>query len=296
MNWLPFWQKAVDYMEAHLLEKINYEDVAKEVNMSCYAFHRTFSLLAGMTANEYIRNRRLSLAGQELFWKDEKVIDVAFKYGYETPESFTKAFSRFHGVPPKKAKEKGCQLRLFNPLMIKVIMEGGTVMDYRIEKCGARKFIALVRPFANENMNEEQNNEVAVFWQECNEKHLVEKIRNLRPDGKKDLYGLCSPTVGNEKTYDYGIGIIVDDETEPFDEKELIEDGFTVWDIQSATYVVFSCYGQDGKCISDMWTRFYKEFLPQSGYEQADGTDYEIYFEKGEPGLFCEIWIPVVKE
>ncbi|AQS05560.1 helix-turn-helix transcriptional regulator [Clostridium beijerinckii] len=127
-------QSAIDYMESHLLEKINYENVAKEVHMSCYNFHRIFSLMAGITANEYIRNRKLSLAGQELQLTDSKIIDVAFKYGYETPESFAKAFSRFHGVSPKLAKRKGTQLCLFNPLAIKIILEGVTLRIIELKK------------------------------------------------------------------------------------------------------------------------------------------------------------------
>ncbi|BBF43609.1 transcriptional regulator, AraC family [Lachnospiraceae bacterium KM106-2] len=296
MEWVILLQRAIDFMEDHLLEEINYEDVAKEVHMSNYNFHRTFSLMAGMTANEYIRNRRLSLAGQELQMSDDKIIDVAYKYGYETPESFAKAFSRFHGVSPRMAKRKGTQLCMFNRLVIKLTLEGGRLMDYRMEEVGTKKFIARVRAFRNEIMNEEENHEIPDFWGECHEKHLVETIRDLRPDGKKDLYGLCSPTKANETTFDYGIGILVDDDTKMADEKALLKEGYRTWTVEPGTYVVFQCYGEDGGCISEMWKRFFTEFLPQSQYEQSEKTDYEIYFEKGEPGLFCELWIPVEKK
>ena len=95
MKSIQLLQQAINYMEKYLLEDINYEDVAKNVYMSSYDFHRTFSIMAGMTANEYIRSRRLSLAGQELQSTDISVIDAAYKYGYDTPESFSKAFSAF---------------------------------------------------------------------------------------------------------------------------------------------------------------------------------------------------------
>lgn len=111
MAWIEMLQQAINYMEDHLMDDINYEDVADMVYMSSYEFHRTFSIMAGMTANAYIRNRRLSLAGVELMETDEKVIDVALKYGYDTPESFTKAFTRFHGVSPKHAKKQGTKNR-----------------------------------------------------------------------------------------------------------------------------------------------------------------------------------------
>ncbi|RII32947.1 AraC family transcriptional regulator [Clostridium chromiireducens] len=286
-------QGAIDYMESHLLEKVNYEDVAKEVYMSCYNFHRIFSLMAGMTANEYIRNRRLSLAGQELQLTDSKIIEVAYKFGYETPESFAKAFSRFHGVSPKLAKRKGTQLCLFNPLAIKIILEGGSTMNYRIEETCKQRFIAKVRAFSNEIINEAGNHDIPDFWGECNKEHLVDEIRNMRRDGKKDLYGLCSPTKENEITFDYGIGVIIDEDTNLDNEEAILKKGYRIWEVDSATYVVFKCYGNNGDCISEMWSRFFKEFLPQSDYEQTEDTDYEIYPEEGEPGLFCELWIPI---
>lgn len=128
MEWIAAMQQAITYMEEHLMEEINYEDVAKHVHTSNYEFHRAFSFLTGMTANTYIRNRRLSLAGREIVETDTKITDIALKYGYETPESFTKAFTRFHGIAPKFAREESAKLLLFNPLVIKITVEGGKSM------------------------------------------------------------------------------------------------------------------------------------------------------------------------
>lgn len=293
MEWLLQLQNAVNYMEKHLLEKINYENAAKSVFMSSYNFHRTFSLMAGITANEYIRNRRLSLAAQELQETDISVIDAAFKYGYETPESFSKAFSRFHGVTPKQAKSKGTPLRMFNPLVIKIIMEGGVVLDYRITKKEKQSFIAVTRAFPNEIINDEGDHSISDFCGECYEKKLIEPLRQLRPDGKRDLYGLCNPLRDYEDSFEYGIGVIIDDETDISKKAELIENGYAIWETESTEYVVLKCMGGDGDSISEMWSRFYKEFLPQTNYKQTELTDFEIYFEKGEEGVFCELWIPI---
>ncbi len=296
MEWIKLLQMAINYMEEQILEDINYEDVARKVCMSSYSFHRTFSLMAEMTANTYIRNRRLSLAGQELQTSDLSVIDAAYKYGYETPESFSKAFSRFHGVTPKQAKIKGTSLRLFNPLVIKITLEGGSIMDYRIERRGKQKFIARVRAFSNEIINDESDHSIPDFWTECQEKESVEVIRNIRPEGKRNLYGLCSPTTKDSTTFNYGIGVIVDDETDELDLDTLLPQGFTIWETEPIEYVVFKCMGNDGKCISQMWSYFFKEFISNTKYEQTEDTDYEIYFENGEPGMFCELWIPVVEK
>ena len=296
MEWIAAIQQAITYMEEHLMEKINYEDVAKHVHTSCYEFHRAFSFLSGMTVNTYIRNRRLSLAGREIVETDAKITDIALKYGYETPESFTKAFTRFHGVAPKFAREESAKLVLFNPLVIKISVEGGKSMDYRIVQTKEQKFIALVRNFRNEIINDETNHDIPDFWKECHNKNLVEVIYNLRPEGKRDLYGLCSPTQKGEDMFKYGIGVLIDEETMDFDTDEMKKAGYCIWDVKPGTYVVFDCIGENGNCIGDTWAKFYKEFLPQMGYETEEATDYEIYFEKGRKGLFCELWIPVRKK
>lgn len=288
-------QQAINYMEEHIYEDINYADVAKSIHMSSYNFHRTFSFIAGMTANEYIRNRRLTLAAQELQTTDLSVIDAAYKYGYESPESFSKAFSRFHGSTPKQAKKPGAKLHLFNPLVIKITMEGGSIMDYRMEHREPQEFLAMVRAFSNEIINDEKYHSIPDFWTECYDKNLVEPMKQLRKEGKRDIYGLCSPTKENETHFDYGIGVIIDGDTDPTGVKKLLDNGYSLWKSAAADYAVFQCLGTDGDCISEMWSKFYKEFSPQTGYVQTDDTDYEIYFEKGKEGLFCELWIPVKK-
>lgn len=288
-------QQAISYMEAHILEDINYTDVAKSIRMSNYNFHRTFSFITGMTANEYIRNRRLTLAAQELLTTNLSVIDAAYKYGYESPESFSKAFSRFHGSTPKQAKKPGAKLHLFNPLVIKIITEGGSIMDYRMEHRKQQQFIALVRAFPSANINDENDHSIPDFWTECYDKNLIEPMKQLRKEGKRDIYGLCSPTRENETHFDYGIGVIVDEDTDSAGVKKLLEKGYSLWDTTPADYAVFKCIGSDGDCIGEVWSKFYKEFSPQTGYTQTDDTDYEIYFEKGEDGLFCELWVPVEK-
>lgn len=286
-------QQAICYLEEHIYEDISYAEVAESVHMSSYNFHRAFSFIVGMTANEYLRKRRLTLAARELQTTDISVIDAAYKYGYDSPESFSKAFSRFHGSTPKQAKQKGTRLHLFNPLVIKITLEGGSVMDYRIEHRESQRFIALVRAFPNEISNDENDHSIPDFWTECHEKNLVEAIRSLRAEGKRDLYGLCSPVRDSETHFNYGIGIVIDEDTDVTDLEQFTKSGYTLWETEPADYAVFKCFGSDGDCLGEMWSKFFKEFVPQTGYMQTDGTDYEIYFEKGESGLFCELWIPV---
>ncbi|MBE6759561.1 MAG: AraC family transcriptional regulator [Ruminococcaceae bacterium] len=296
MEWINQLQEAVGFMEAHLLEDINYEDVARWVHMSGYSFHRTFSLMSGMTANEYIRCRRLSLAAQELQQTDISVIDAALKYGYETPESFSKAFSRFHGSTPRQAKSGGAPLRIFNPLVIRITLEGGTAMDYRIVKEEKQAFLALVRSFPCSIINDDSDHSIPDFWGENETQAMIGKLVQLRSKGRRDIYGLCSPKRDDDDTFRYGIGILVDGETDADGVEQLLAQGCTLWETEPAEYVVFKCMGNDGDCISETWAHFFREFLPGSGYDQTELTDYEIYRDQGEEGLFCELWIPVAKK
>ena len=105
MDWIRTINNAIEYMESHLTEEITLADIARHVNLSAFHFQRAFSLLTEMSPAEYLRKRRLSQAGADLAGGEEKVIDVAMKYCYDSPESFTKAFTRFHGVSPMQVKK-----------------------------------------------------------------------------------------------------------------------------------------------------------------------------------------------
>ncbi|NLG04838.1 MAG: helix-turn-helix domain-containing protein, partial [Clostridia bacterium] len=124
MDWITGIQRAVDYVEAHITESIEYEEVAKQAYSSSFHFQRVFSILCGYTLGDYIRMRRLSLAGNELAATGSRVLDVAIKYGYDTSESFSRAFSKFHGVTPTQARHDGAELKSFSPLFVKLILDG----------------------------------------------------------------------------------------------------------------------------------------------------------------------------
>ena len=134
MEWVKGLQKAIDYIEDHITEDIDYAEIAKQAYSSSFHFQRVFHIICGYSIGEYIRNRRLSLAGTDLSSGNEKVIDIALKYGYSSPESFSRAFTKFHGITPVQAKSEKLTLKSFSRVSVKIILEGGTTMDYRIEK------------------------------------------------------------------------------------------------------------------------------------------------------------------
>ena len=117
MEWLASIRAAIDYMEKHLEDSISAQDVADQVYLSPFFLQRGFLLMTGCGIGEYIRNRRLYQAALDLRETEDRVIDIAFRYCYETPESFTKAFSRFHGVTPSQVRD-GAAVKVFLPLTI----------------------------------------------------------------------------------------------------------------------------------------------------------------------------------
>ncbi len=283
MDMIKSLQQAVEYIEKHLLEDITYSDVAKHLHLSNYHFHKTFSLIMGMTVGEYIRKRRLSMAGEELAMSDKKVIDAAFKYGYETPESFTKAFTRFHNITPRAIKTKGGKLKQFNPLIIKISVEGGEVMDYRLEKQEGFKLLAKVKEFSNDSSFEKDNNEIAEFWKKSQEDGTFDTL--YRDSDNHDMYGVCGPISKDSKSFKYGIGVRY--------EKDEVPENYEIWKVEPAQWAVFKCVGENPSCIGTTWEKIFKEFLPGSKYEMLEQTDFELYSGDFEEGCFCEIWIPV---
>lgn len=273
-------------MEEHLLENIGYEDVARRLFMSSHHFHRLFRMITGITANEYMRNRKLSLAGQELTLSNQRVIDVALKYGYESPESFAKAFSRFHGVSPQAAKRSGSRLQSFGRLVIKIKLEGGTGMEYRIVEREEFELLAKVQAFRNEAVSEEGNAEIPGFWTQCDRDGVFDVLR--RHTANHDVYGVCAPISKESTHFDYGIGMVYDGGDVP--------EGFRVLRVAPKLWAAFKCVGTDGDCIAETWDRIFREFLPGAGYNLLDDVDFELYPADSDAGCFCEIWIPVERK
>lgn len=120
-------------------------------------------------------------------------------------------------------------------------------------------------------------------------------MQAIRPEGKRDRYGLCTPLKDSEMHFNYGIGIVLNEDTDPKELERFIKNGYSIWKTEPVNYAVFQCFGSDGNCLGETWKKFFNEFVPQTGYMQTDDTDYEIYFDNGESGLFCELWIPVKK-
>ena len=151
MNYIKEMQKAIDYIEINLDKDINFENIAKEVGMSSFYFHRIFTALIGVSPTAYIRNRRLTVAAQEISKNNENILDIALKYGFESHEVFSRAFKNFHGVVPKMAKTDGNELKNFSKVNLDIEVNTNSILSYRIESRDSIKVSAFFRKFNIEN-------------------------------------------------------------------------------------------------------------------------------------------------
>lgn len=268
-DWTEGIQKAVKYIEDNLTEELDVADIAAAAYVSPFYFQKIFNVLCGFTLGEYIRNRRLSLAAEELSSLDVKVIDVAMKYGYDSPDSFARAFTKFHGISPSAAKEKGAKIRSFAPVRIKLTLKGGSIMDYRIVEKASFTIMGKCRRFSADT----SYTEIPKFWQEHYENGGGEVIRGM--------FGACVDSDG--KSFDYYIA----DLYSPFGD---IPEGCTTYTFSEGMWAVFPYEGECPKALQDVNTKIWSEWLPNcKEYKMRGNYNIEAYFapDKGE------IWVPV---
>lgn len=289
MDWITGIQNAINYIENHLTEEIDYDKAAAEAACSSFYFQRIFSILCDIPLSEYIRNRRLTLAGNELNASNAKVLDIALKYGYESPESFARAFSKFHGTTPSEAKKSGSKLKSFSRLSVKITMSGGSVMDYKIVEKEAFEILEKVEAHSIEN--ETNAKSIPDFWTRSHNDGTVKTLFENATDNTF-IFGVCyGNNSDSAKTFNYSIGATCDENT-------IVPKGFRKNTIPARTWAVFECKGAMPKAIQDMWHKITAEFFPTSGYEPTYEMDIEAYTEgdMSSENYRSEIWIPVVRK
>ena len=300
MDWITGIQNAVNYIEDNITEKLDYEQIAKESFSSSFHFQRVFSILCGYTLGEYIRNRRLSLAGTELARGKEKVIDIAYKYGYDTPESFSKAFQKFHGVTPSQARGSGASLKSFSRLSIKISLEGGSIMNYRIEEKPAMLLTGYKRRFSGDPSDKKnqdhyfacENRVLQYILEGMAKEHEVtyQVLTHFDPEGY-DFYFAYQLPGWALKDFEEDLG----DMAKQYEHLQIPAGQYLVCETVRCEYPTAL---QD-----DLRRKVVSEWLPGSGYELRDAPEIGVihwFWEEGNDELnhsrYCELWIPIAKK
>ncbi len=296
MEWLSAIRVAIDYMEKHLTDDISAQDVALQVYLSPFFLQRGFSLMTGYGIGEYLRNRRLYQAALDLQRTDEKVIDIALRYCYETPESFTKAFSRFHGATPTQVRD-GATVNVFLPLTIKLSIQGGYQMEYKITPMFPFKVIGFQKVFDNETAYAE----IPKFWDEICEKYAFNVYAGNAPanpyeqalmDNCIGEYGVCIDDIGGGKFRYLVAGKYTGGD---------VPEGMTVYEFPRSDWAVFDCIGPIPEALQTVNTRIFSEWLPGNLYYELCGNASVEWYdcingEKSDPDYHSAIWIPVRKK
>lgn len=286
MSWVESMQKAIDYIESHLLEPITMEDIASQAHVSAFHFQRLFTILTDVSVGEYIRRRKMTLAAHELTTTDCKIIDLAYKYGYDTPESFSKAFRKQHGVTPSEVRKGSGTIQSYNRLAIQVNLKGASPMNYRIVERSGIRVVGVKRDIPCDAEGGSPSQGVAAFWQEVNENGTVGQLIQLLNGEIKGPLGVTCNYDSERNTVEYWIGVESSDDA---------PNGFSVTELPSAKWVVFEVIGPVSTAMPSAWRRIYSEWFPSNGYEPADKPPLEVYTDPNplSENATNEIWVAI---
>ena len=279
MNIIKLFNDTVNYIETVLDGEIDEKKISSLSGYSYPMFSRLFSMLTEITLSEYIRTRRLTEAAIDLRDTDEKIIDIAMKYGYESPDAFGAAFKKFHGFTPSEVKE-GKPFKLVSKIQLALSVKGGRSMDIKIEKKQAFK----VAGYNEQDINSSLCPNV---WDKLYGKYSHEELAGL---GKGESVGVCHD-VGSPDRINYMAGYITTDIEKAKDM------GLEVLEVDEAEYAVVNLTGKVPECIHARLKYLMEVFFPEHGYIHSGKPDVEYYF-KGDmhsPDYKMELWVPVVK-
>ncbi len=282
MEWIERLNRAISYIEAHITEEPDYEQLAKIACCSTYHFQRMFNYMAGMSLTEYIRRRRMSLAAVDLRGSDEKIIDLALKYGYSSPTAFNRAFQSIHGISPSAARKGGVTIKSYPPICFKITIKGVEEMNYRIEQREAFRIVGISHPLHQEI--EKNFSIVPQMWGKAATDGTIPALAALMDQQPMGLLGVSACDDADQ--WQYYIAVASD---------KPIDAPFQEYIVPAATWAIFPGSGES-QSIQALEQRIVTEWLPTSGYEYANAPDIEVYLNPDPQNAQYEIWIPVIKK
>jgi len=294
MDWLQNMNNAIGYIESHLAEEISYDRAAQIARCSTHHFQRMFSFIIGVPLSEYIRRRRLTLAALELQTSNAKVVDLALKYGYDSPEAFSRAFKKLHGIIPISARDIGVQIKVFPKITFQISIKGDVEMNYRIEQREAFEVFGI--ELRTTVVDGKCFEEIPQFVEKCVEdgRHAaLLKVAGREGHGYTEVGATYGHNPNGNMNYLLGC----------FKTAETVPSEYTVLAAREQTWAVFAVdQSSDDENtnmhnLHDTWRRIYSEWFPTVNYEHAEeGFDFELYFGDERAGYGVEVWIPVVKK
>ena len=281
MEWIERLNHAIDYIEKHLTTEIDYEQLGRIACCSSYHFQRMFTYMAGIPLSEYIRRRKMSLAAVDLQGKNMKIIDVAGKYGYQSPTAFNRAFQSVHGIAPSAVKNEGVSIKSFPPILFKITVKGAEEMNYRIETKDAFRIAGVSVPLHKDI--EKNFTVIPTKWQEISANGTLQQLIHMMNAQPMGVLGVS--TCNDTEPWRYYIAVSTSQSQNDLEE----------YMVPAATWAIFSGEGTN-QSIQELERRIITEWLPTSGYEYGNAPDIEVYLNPDPQNAQYEVWIPVVKK
>ncbi|WP_086349518.1 AraC family transcriptional regulator [Candidatus Enterococcus clewellii] len=283
MDWIEKMNAAITYIEQHITEALHTDDIAEIAGCSSYHFQRMFAYMTGVPLSEYIRRRRMSLAVVDLKNADMKIIDVALKYGYNSPTAFNRAFQSVHGIAPSLVKLDGASVKSYAPLSFQLVVKGVESLDFRIEAKEAFRVVGTSIPLFGDF--EEMNEPVEQMWQLAEENGTIKLLEGLM---EKESEGLLEVMMPDDKTESWHYLISVETNAP-------IEEPLEEYRIDAYTWAIFSYEGKTIEETQVLGKRVISEWLPTSGYEYDNGPDISVHVKDGVERVILEYWLPIKK-
>ena len=280
MEWIERLNDAISYIEEHLTEEIDMNQLGRIACCSSYHFQRMFTYMAGVPLSEYIRRRKMSLAAVDLQGRGMKIIDVAGKYGYNSPTAFNRAFQSVHGIAPSALKRDGVSVKSFPPVTFKITVKGVEEMNYRIETKEAFRIVGVSVPLDKDI--EKNFAEIPAKWGEIAANGTLQRLTGMMDTQPMGVLGVS--TCNDTEPWRYIIGV----------SSSQAADGLEEYTVPAATWAVFPGSGTN-ESIQELERRIVTEWLPTSGYEYGNAPDVEVYLNPDPANARYEVWIPVVK-
>jgi len=296
MDILLILNRVIEYVEKNLTSNVDYNEAAKICCCSSYNFHRMFSFLTGISITEYVRNRRMTLAAFELQNYDKKIIDIALKYGYNSPVSFARAFRLVHNISPSQIKKGNLNIKAFPRMSFQIQIKGASEMNYRIEeKCEFKAF-----GVETEYLHNSDKMQIPNFFTQCINDGTFDTIAKLGKEkypytNQPSMSGISNYKRNTKNSSAYMMGWLV------FNNTPLPKE-YTNISIPSSKWAIFETERykdnsvDDVNIIQSLWKRIFQEWLPSSEFELDDLPQIEQDFYNNPDSCYVEIWIPLKKK
>lgn len=285
MDWNTVLQHIIDYIENHLQrdeEPIDNDEIARIAGCSFNFFQKVFSYMNKISFAEYIRYRKLTLAGYDIKSTDLKVVYISYKYGYDSPTSFTKAFQQFHGISPRDARSKDAELKVYP----KMQLHSKQQYAWRLKQ--KKSFRLIGKKIMVSRKNNAHYSKIPEFWNECQRNGIFSKLISLDTAKNQGIFGLFGAADPLSDEIEYAVMVISD---------QALPEGFEEIIISEETWAIFDCLGPTPQAIQNGWRYLLEEWVIKYPFYHADCPELEWYSNGNsyDEQYLSQIWIPIIE-